>query len=70
MNYSIKIKALLTLGNKKSVDIIVTKEKGDLITIDVKGIANKYDWPADNIKTQKEGIASKCWQQLSRYTKK
>jgi len=42
--------AVLTLGNKKMVDIIVTNKKGDVITIDVKGIAKKYDWPADNIK--------------------
>jgi len=47
--------ALLTLGNKKRVDIIITKENGDLITIDVKGIADKYDWPADNIKAPKAG---------------
>lgn len=49
------IEALLTLGNKKSVDIIITKQKGDLITIDVKGIADRNDWPADNIKAPKGG---------------
>jgi hypothetical protein len=40
--------AALTLGNKKAVDIIVTNE-GRTITIDVKGLAGPYDWPADNI---------------------
>ena len=44
------INAVLTLGNKKMVDIVVTSEKGDVITIDVKGLAKKYDWPADNIR--------------------
>ena len=47
--------AMLTLGNKKMVDIVVTSEKGELITIDVKGIAKKYDWPADNIREPKRG---------------
>ncbi len=47
--YRLGIDASLTLGNKKSVDIIVIKEHGDLITIDVKGLAGKYEWPADNI---------------------
>ncbi len=42
--------AALTLGNKKSVDIIVAKEDGTTSTIDVKGLANCYDWPADNIR--------------------
>lgn len=43
------IDASLTLGNKKSVDIIVIRENGDLITVDVKGLAGKYEWPIDNI---------------------
>jgi len=41
--------AALTLGNKKAVDIIVVNENGTTITIDVKGLAGSYDWPADNI---------------------
>lgn len=40
--------AALTLGNKKAVDIIVTCESMT-ITIDVKGLEGRYDWPADNI---------------------
>jgi len=42
--------AALTLGNKKAVDIFVFKPDGKTITIDVKGVAKKYDWPADNLK--------------------
>jgi transposase-like protein len=53
--YRLGVDANLTLGNKKSVDIVVINEKGYLITIDVKGIAKKYDWPADNIKAPKHG---------------
>ena len=41
--------ASLTLGNKKAVDIIVVREDETIITIDVKGVAGRYDWPADNI---------------------
>ena len=41
--------AALTLGNKKAVDIIVANEDGTLTTIDVKGLAGTYDWPADNV---------------------
>ena len=49
------IDAVLTLGNKKMVDIVVTTDKGTVMTIDVKGIAKKYDWPADNIKESRSG---------------
>jgi hypothetical protein len=31
-----------------SVDIIVTSNHRAVITIDVKGLAKPYDWPADN----------------------
>src|SRR5205823_6292712 len=44
--------ANLTLGNKKGVDIVVVREAGDAVTVEVKGIANKYDWPAANLATQ------------------
>jgi len=43
------ISANLTLGNRKGVDIVVARDSGDVVTIDVKGIAKKYDWPADNL---------------------
>ncbi len=45
--------ATLTLGNKKSVDIVVVRKAGDAITIDVKGVAGRWDWPADNIREPK-----------------
>lgn len=42
--------AALTLGNKKAIDIIVAIEGRKTITIDVKGLEGRYDWPADNIR--------------------
>lgn len=42
--------ANLTLGNKKSVDIVVVREAGDAVTIDAKGLAGKTGWPVDNVK--------------------
>jgi hypothetical protein len=41
--------AALTLGNKKAVDIIVANENKTITTVEVKGLAKAYDWPADNI---------------------
>ncbi len=49
MLHRLGIDASLTLGNKKAVDIIVVNENKTFTTIDVKGVAGKYDWPADNI---------------------
>ena len=49
MLYRLGADAALTLGNKKAVDIVVVNEDGTTITIDVKGLAGRYDWPADNI---------------------
>lgn len=43
------VEAHLTLGNKKSVDILIRNSKA-ICTVDVKGLADPYDWPADNIK--------------------
>ena len=43
------VDAHLMLGNKKSVDILVFRGYQDMLTVDVKGLADKYDWPADNI---------------------
>jgi len=48
--YRLGVSAHLTLGNKKSVDIIVDKPGHNIITVDVKGLAGRYDWPADNIR--------------------
>jgi hypothetical protein len=44
--------ANLTLGNKKGVDIVVVRDAGDAVTVEVKGIAKKYDWPANNLVTE------------------
>jgi hypothetical protein len=41
--------ANLTLGNKKSVDIVVVRDRGRTLTIDVKGLAGMTSWPVDNI---------------------
>ena len=49
MLYRLGADASLTLGNKKAVDIIVVKD-GTITTVDVKGLAGSYDWPADNIR--------------------
>jgi hypothetical protein len=40
--------AALTLGNKKAVDILLVHENGTTSTIDVKGLAKRDDWPANN----------------------
>jgi hypothetical protein len=44
--------ANLTLGNKKGVDVVVVREAGDAVTVEVKGVAKKYDWPANNLVTK------------------
>jgi hypothetical protein len=49
MLYRLGVDASLTLGNKKAVDIIVVSD-GIILTVDVKGLAKAYDWPADNIR--------------------
>ena len=40
-----KINAGLTLGNKKSVDIVIDKD-GRVITLDVKGLLEKHRFPS------------------------
>lgn len=45
--------ALLTLGNKKSVDILV-EVGGRVITIDVKGIKDITSFPIDNLDLELE----------------
>ena len=44
--------ANLTLGNKKGVDIVVVRDAGDAVTVEVKGVAKKFDWPANNLVTE------------------
>jgi hypothetical protein len=41
--------ANLTLGNKKSVDIVVVLDQGKAITVDVKGLAGTTSWPVDKV---------------------
>ena len=50
MLHRLGIDASLTLGNKKSVDIVVIRDTGDVATIDVKGLAGTTSWPVDNVK--------------------
>jgi hypothetical protein len=47
--------AVLTLGNKKCVDLAVVRDAGDSVTVDVKGLAGKTGWPVDNVKDAKAG---------------
>ena len=47
--HRIGLTANLTLGNKKGVDIVVLRSAGDAVTVEVNGIAKKYDWPIDNL---------------------
>lgn len=49
MLYRIGANAHLTLGNKKSVDIIVERNE-ELLTIDVKGLKGTTSFPVDNFK--------------------
>ena len=55
MLYRKGISANLTLGNRKEVDIVVEKPTGELITIDVKGIAGSTSWPVDNFVKGRNG---------------
>jgi len=55
MLHRLGLDANLTLGNKKSVDIVVVQKSGDVITIDVKGLAGTTSWPVDNVKKTDKG---------------
>lgn len=46
--------AYLTLGNKKSVDIIIKKDNGSIVTIDVKSVRGYDSIPVKNVK-EKDG---------------
>jgi hypothetical protein len=48
MLYRYGADASLTLGNKKSVDIVVLRGR-TLLSIDVKGLAGKTIWALDNL---------------------
>lgn len=43
------VDASLTLGNKKSVDIVVFRQEAYPLTIDVKGVADRLDWLLGNM---------------------
>ena len=77
MLYRKGLNAYLTLGNKKSVDILIERAKGMLLTVDVKGLAGTTCWPMDNFKKKDKahfivlvsfinrindhGIVPECW---------
>lgn len=42
--YRRHLDAHLTLGNKKSIDIVVCIDDGRTLAIDVKAVAGKMDW--------------------------
>ena len=50
--HRIGLDAHLTLGNRKGVDIVVLRDDGDAVTVEVKGLAGKYEWPAGNLGSQ------------------
>lgn len=52
--YRLGVDAYLTLGNKKSVDIIVERPGQGIFTVDVKGLAGSTGWPAENMTRMEE----------------
>ncbi len=50
MLHRLGAEATLTLGNKKSVDIVIVRAAGDAVTLDVKGLEGKTNWPIDNFR--------------------
>ena len=53
--HRMELDAHLTLGNRKGVDIVVLRESGEAVTVEVKGLAGKYEWPAGNLRAQHPG---------------
>lgn len=51
--HRIGLTANLTLGNKKGVDVVVVRDAGDAVTVEVKGVAKGHDWPANNLVSTK-----------------
>ena len=51
MLHRLGAEATLTLGNRKAVDIVIVREGGDAVTVDVKGLAGTTEWPVDNVET-------------------
>jgi hypothetical protein len=54
MLYRLGVDAYLTLGNKKSVDIVVVKKDGKQVTVDVKGLRDKSCFIVNNMPVSKE----------------
>lgn len=50
--HRVGLDAHLTLGNRKGADIVVLRDDGDAVTVEVKGLAGKYEWPAGNLGSQ------------------
>lgn len=50
--HRVGLDAHLTLGNRKGVDIVVLRDDGGAVTVEVKGLAGKYEWPAGNLGSQ------------------
>jgi hypothetical protein len=46
--HRIGLTANLTLGNKKGVDIVGVREAGDVVTVEVKGVAKRYGRPCES----------------------
>ena len=53
MLYRVRANAYLTLGNKKSIDIVIDKN-GEILTADVKGLKDTSCFPIDNWKKKDE----------------
>ena len=55
--------ALVTLGNKKSVDIVIENNGAVSYSIDVKGLAGRTNWPIGNVRNVTPGhfLALVCY---------
>src|SRR5437899_10866880 len=42
--------ASLSLGNEEAVDVVIVRDSGNVVTVDVKGLAGTTSWPVDNVK--------------------
>ena len=52
----------ITLGHTKEIDLIVTDDAGRIVTIDVKGIKNRTNWPMKPRRIAKDHFfALVCW---------
>lgn len=47
--HRVGLDAHLTLGNRKGVDIVVLRDDGAAVTVEVKGLAGRHEWPAGNL---------------------